>query len=241
LRRFLDRLYVATAALAAACLAGIAVVMLAQAAMRELGLLLRGADDIVAWLCAASAFLALPHTFRSGELVRVSLVLTQFGAKARRHAETACLFGALIVVGYATWAVAKFAYESWQFNELAQGLIQIPIWIPQMSLVIGCAVFLVAVLDELVTHLRGGKICATRRPTSAIACDRHARHRGHPHHAALRAAGGRSVDRDGDERGGLRRAAVLHHLAARGQSVPVVLGLERFVDDRGAAPLRVDG
>ena len=68
MRRFLDRLYAASVVLAAACLAGIAVVMLAQAGMRELGLLLRGADDIVAWLCAASAFLALGGTFRHGEL-----------------------------------------------------------------------------------------------------------------------------------------------------------------------------
>ena|SRR5438045_873278 len=157
MRRFLDRLYAAAAVAAAVCLAMIAVVMLAQAAMRELGLLLRGADDIVAWLCAASAFLALAYTFRQGELVRVSLVLSPLPARPRRHAETACLIGALVVVGYATWAVAKFVYESWQFKELAQGLIQIPIWMPQMSLVVGCAVFLIAVADELITHLRGAK------------------------------------------------------------------------------------
>jgi TRAP-type C4-dicarboxylate transport system permease small subunit len=156
-RRFLDRLYAAAAVAAAVCLAMIAVVMLAQAAMRELGLLLRGADDIVAWLCAASAFLALAYTFRQGELVRVSLVLTPLPPRARRHAETACLVGALVVMGYATWAVAKFVYESWQFKELAQGLIQIPIWMPQMSLVAGCAILLVAVADELVAHLRGEK------------------------------------------------------------------------------------
>jgi hypothetical protein len=59
LRRFLDRLYAASGALAAFCLASIAVVMLAQAGMREMDMLLRGADDIVGWLCAASAFLAL--------------------------------------------------------------------------------------------------------------------------------------------------------------------------------------
>jgi TRAP-type C4-dicarboxylate transport system permease small subunit len=118
---------------------------------------LRGADDIVAWLCAASAFLALAYTFRQGELVRVSLVVSGLPPRTRRHAETACLVGALIVVAYATWAVTKFVYESWQFGELAQGLIQIPIWMPQMSLVAGCAVFLVAVADELLRHLRGGK------------------------------------------------------------------------------------
>lgn len=157
MRRFLDRLYAASAVAAAVCLASIAAVMLLQALMRELGFLLRGADDIVAWLCAASAFLALGYTFRQGELVRVSLVLAQLPPRARRHAETACLLGALAVVGYATWAVSKFAYESWRFSELAQGLLQIPIWIPQLSLVAGCAVLLVAVVDELVAHLRDGK------------------------------------------------------------------------------------
>ena len=157
MRRFLDRLYAAAAALAAVCLASIAVVMLLQAALRELSLPFPGADDIVSWLCAASAFLALGYTFRQGELVRVSLVLTQLPPRARRHAETACLTGALVVVGYATWAVSKFVYESWQFKELAQGLIQIPIWLPQTSLVLGCAVLLVAVIDELVAHLRGRK------------------------------------------------------------------------------------
>jgi TRAP-type C4-dicarboxylate transport system permease small subunit len=51
--------------------------------------------------------------------------------------------------------VSQFVYESWQFGELAQGLLQIPIWIPQMSLVLGMVVFLVAVLDELVREWRG--------------------------------------------------------------------------------------
>lgn len=157
MRRFLDRLYAAGGALAAVCLAGIAAVMLAQAGMRASGLLFRGADDIVAWLCAGSAFLALGYTFRHGELVRVSLVVDRLKGRARRSAEIACLSAALLISAYAAWAVTSFVYESWKFGELAQGLIRIPIWIPQMSLVIGNLIFLVAVLDEFVVLLRGGK------------------------------------------------------------------------------------
>jgi TRAP-type C4-dicarboxylate transport system permease small subunit len=156
LRRFLDRLYAASGAAAAACLAGIAVVMLAQAGMREAGLLLRGADDIVGWLCAASAFLALGTTFRHGELVRVGLLIDRLPAAARRRAEVAVLGLALLVVGYILWAAANFVYESWAFGEVAQGLIQIPIWIPQMSFVAGALVFFVAVLDEFVVLASGG-------------------------------------------------------------------------------------
>ncbi|MGD9953188.1 MAG: TRAP transporter small permease [Burkholderiales bacterium] len=156
MRRFLDRLYAAAAWIAAACLASIALVMLAQAAMREAGLLLRGADDIVAWLCAASAFLALAATFRHGELVRVGLLIDRLSPTLRRRAELGALGLAVLVTGYILWAAASFVYESWAFEEVAQGLIQIPIWIPQMSFVAGALIFFVSVLDEFVVLAAGG-------------------------------------------------------------------------------------
>ena len=157
MRRFLDRLYAASGALAAVCLASICALMLAQSFGREAGILIRGADDIVSWLCAASAFLALGHTFRMGELVRVGIWLDQLGARARWYAELFALGTTAVFVSYMTWAVVKFVYESWQFHEVAQGLITIPIWIPQMSFVLGVLIFLVAVLDELVVVAQGRK------------------------------------------------------------------------------------
>ena len=157
MRRFLDRLYDAAGAAAAVCLASIAAVMLAQAAMREFGYLFRGADDIVAWLCAATAFLALGHTFRRGELVRVGIVIDHLPPRVRRPVGIGALFIALAFVVYMAYAVLRFVYESWAFKEVAQGLIQIPIWIPQMSFVLGVLVLLVAVLDEFIVMVGGGK------------------------------------------------------------------------------------
>ena len=157
MRRFLDRLYEASGAAAAVCLAGIAAVMLAQAGMREFGMLLRGADDIVAWLCAATAFLALGHTFRRGELVRVGLLIDLMPARARHATGIAALAAALAFGGYMLYAVGRFVYESWQFNEMAQGLILIPIWIPQMSFLLGALIFFIALLDEFAVLARGGK------------------------------------------------------------------------------------
>ena len=156
MRRFLDRLYAASGALAAVCLASIAVVMLAQAGMREFGFLLRGADDIVSWLCAAAAFLALGHTFRRGELVRVGLLIDLVPPGPRRAFALGALGITVVFAGYMVYAVVRFVYNSWQFSEVAQGLIQIPIWIPQMSFAIGAVILFVAVLDEFVVLLRGG-------------------------------------------------------------------------------------
>jgi len=157
LRRFLDRLYAASGALAALCLAGILVVMLAQSFGREAGILFRGADDIVAWLCAAAAFLALGHTFRHGELVRVGLWLDMLGPRGRRIAELWALGLTCAFAAYMLWAVVRFVYESWQLKEVAQGLIKLPIWLPQLCFVVGVLIFWIAVLDELIVVIRKQK------------------------------------------------------------------------------------
>ena len=186
--------------------------------MREVGLLLRGADDFVAWLCAASAFLALGHTFRHGELVRIGLLIERLPPSVRRRTEIATLAAALVVVAYILCAVARFIFESWQFKELAQGLIRIPIWIPQALFVAGALVFFIAVLDEL-------RRAVARRASPAYRTAEEARkaaadfaetlvstlgHRGRAVRAADRAARRRPVDRHGDDRGGVVRAAILH-------------------------------
>ena len=137
--------------------------MLAQAFGRTAGILFRGADDIVAWLCAASAFLALGHTFRHGELVRVGLLLHQLGPRARWAAELVALGLTAAFVAYMLWAAGRFVYESWQFREVAQGLIRVPIWIPQLSFVLGVLIFFVAVLDELVLVMQ------KKKPTYQVA------------------------------------------------------------------------
>ena len=157
MRRFLDRLYFGAGVLAAASIAAICALMLAQAAGREAGILIPGADDIVAWLCAASAFLALGHTFRAGDLVRVGVFLDRLPERARWGAEVLALAITAVFTVYMLWAVVRFVFDSYQFNEVAQGLIKVPIWIPQMSFLIGVVIFFVAVLDELVTVLRHQK------------------------------------------------------------------------------------
>ena len=45
---------------------------------------------------------------------------------------------------------------SW-VNDIAGNMVAIPIWIPQMSFVIGSAILVIAVLDECVCVFRGGK------------------------------------------------------------------------------------
>lgn len=156
LRRTLDLLYDGAAYLAALFVFAIFAVMVGASAMRELGLRTGGTDDIVAWFCAAAGFLAMAHTFRRGDFVRVLLMLDKLPPRGRRNLEIVALLVALAFTAYLFWAAAHFVYESWDFHDMANGLIAIPLWIPQSSFVVGTLLLLLEVVDELVQVLRGG-------------------------------------------------------------------------------------
>src|SRR5438552_4180923 len=102
MRKSFDALYLGCGWLAAIFLGGICVLMLSQAILREFGVLIRGADDLTAWFCAASAFLALAHTFKNGDLVRVGLLLVLLSILLTGGVWIA------IALGSAAWAALHF-------------------------------------------------------------------------------------------------------------------------------------
>ena len=170
MRRFLDRLYLAAGGLAATFIALIAVLMVGQSVLREFGVRTGAVNDVVAWFCAAAAFFGMAHAFKHGDFVRVTLLLEKLPPARRRVLEITSLVIGTVSVAYLAWWANKFTYDSYVFNEMAQGLLPIPIWIPQSSFALGSLLLLVAVVDELIIVLRGGK------PTYVVAVEeRHAK------------------------------------------------------------------
>ena len=156
MRKFLDRLYLAGGALGAFFIAMIAVLMIAQSVLREFRVNTGAVNDVVAWFCAAAAFFAMAHAFKHGDFVRVTLVLEKASVKTRRMMEITSLFIGSVAVAYLAWSACLFTYESWEFNDISQGLLPMPIWIPQLSFALGSILLLVAVIDEFIIVLRGG-------------------------------------------------------------------------------------
>ncbi|HEX7887903.1 MAG TPA: TRAP transporter small permease [Ramlibacter sp.] len=170
MRRFLDRLYLASGAIGALFVLCIFLLMIGQTVLRQFGVATGAVNDVVAWSCAAASFFAMAHAFKHGDFVRVTLLLEQLSPRPRHWLEMACLAIGALCVGYLTWWAIRFTYESWAFKEVAQGLLPIPIWIPQASFAIGSVLLFVAVVDELVRVLRG------RKPSYVEAVEeRHAR------------------------------------------------------------------
>ena len=170
MRRFLDRLYLAAGGLAATFIALIAVLMVGQSVLREFGVRTGAVNDVVSWFCAAAAFFGMAHAFKHGDFVRVTLLLEKLPPPQRRVLEITSLLIGTVSVAYLAWWANKFTYDSYVFNEMAQGLLPIPIWIPQSSFALGSILLLIAMVDELIIVLRGGK------PTYVVAVEeRHAK------------------------------------------------------------------
>ena len=155
MRRILDALYLLSGILGAVALAATCAVMLIQAGLRGADTMFRGADDITAWLCAASAFLPLAYTFRRGEIIRVTLLIGRVNTRVRLGLELFALFLGVAASAYLAYWLATMAYDSWRFDDRGQGLLPIPIWIPQAPLVFGAAVLFIALLDDLIAALSG--------------------------------------------------------------------------------------
>ena len=156
-RRSLDFIYAAGGQLAALCVLAILILMVYASVGRSLDWRVAWINDVVAWLCAAAAFLGMAYSFRNGDFVRVTLVLESVPPAVRRWMEVVSLAIAAVAIAYLGYWAARFTYESWEFNDIAGNMVAIPIWIPQMSFVVGALILVMAVIDECVGVWRGGK------------------------------------------------------------------------------------
>ena len=89
MRRFLDRLYLVTAALGAVAMVGTLLFVLLSIAGHVFDWYVPGTDAYAGYCMAASGFLALAHTLKRGEHIRVTLVLEHLAGPRQRALETA--------------------------------------------------------------------------------------------------------------------------------------------------------
>jgi TRAP-type C4-dicarboxylate transport system permease small subunit len=154
-RKALDTLYDAAGYLAAFFMVGILLMVLASVVGRLAGFNLRGSDAYAGYCMAAASFLALAHTLKRGEHIRVTLFLERFGGRFKRslelwsHAAGAFFCGALALYS------VRLAWQSHAFHDISQGNDATPLWIPQISMALGAIVLLVAMIDDFILVIRG--------------------------------------------------------------------------------------
>lgn len=153
--RSLHFVYRSTGWLAMVFFVGILVLVLANVVGRQIGVAFRSADEFAGYCMSASAFLGLASTFRARMHVRVTLMSDRLGAIGKLRLEWLCLVVAVALLTYLCWHVSFMAYESWDFDEKTPGLIPLPLWFPQMGMVIGLLALDLCFIEALWHALRG--------------------------------------------------------------------------------------
>ncbi len=164
-RRALDALFDGAGRLAALFLIGTLAMVLLGIAGRFLDFHLPGTDAYAGYCMAACGFLALAHTLKRGEHIRVTLLLEHAGLRMRRALELWSLGAAALLSGLLAFYSVRFAVQSWQFNDISTANDATPLWIPQLAMAAGTVVLLAAFVDEFVLELRGRR----RRAKAAVA------------------------------------------------------------------------
>jgi TRAP-type C4-dicarboxylate transport system permease small subunit len=155
MRDFLDRLYLYAGYLAGAFMVAIFVQMMLLSAGRPVGFNIPAADDFVSWCMAAMAFLGLAHTFRHGEMIRVGLLIDKLPDRTRHWVELGCLTIGTGFIAFFAFNAVKMNYQSYLFGDMSQGVVLVPMWIPQIGYSTGLVILLIAFVDELIHVLRG--------------------------------------------------------------------------------------
>ena len=161
MRRLLDALYDGAAALAALFMVLLLAMVLVSILSRQLHFNLSGVDAYAGYMMAAAGFLALAHTLKRGEHIRVTLLLSALHGGTRRALEIWSLAAAALLAALAAFYSVKLAWQSYTFHDISTANDATPLWLPQLTMAIGTVVLAIAFVDELVLELRGRQRSAT--------------------------------------------------------------------------------
>lgn len=153
--KILDTLYKAGLVIAATSMSGICLLILAQIVGRWFGIIVPSAEDFSGYLLCASLFYALAYSYRHNAHIRVVFLMGKLNKNNRLWLERFNLTLLLCLLAYCTYALARYCYETYVFNDVSTGFVAIPLWIPQSSMVVGLALFFLAVLQDWIGCLFG--------------------------------------------------------------------------------------
>lgn len=167
MRKFLDRLYRLSGVMGVLFLAMICVIVVLQVGAntidrvmglttgRAIGLLIPSYAEFAGFFLAGTSFTALAHTYRKGALIRVTLMIQRIRGPARRWIELWCTGVAGFLTAFAAVHVTVMVFEAHKYNELSTGLVAVPMWIPQLSVIFGITVLAIALIDDFICLLMG--------------------------------------------------------------------------------------
>jgi TRAP-type C4-dicarboxylate transport system permease small subunit len=137
------------------CMAGMAILMLAE-------ILLRGvfnsttehSDELVGYLLVGVSFLSLALCQSRGAFHRVEMVQMRLGP--RGQALSSLIFDVLsfAYIAVTGWYFVQFVMSSYRREAMASTVLATPLWIPESVMVVGAAMLLLALAQSIVDDVR---------------------------------------------------------------------------------------
>ena len=158
MRKLLDALYDGAAALAALFMVGLLGMVLLSIVSRQLQFHLPGTDAYAGYLMAAAGFLALAHTLKRGEHIRVTLLITALKGRSRRALELWALAVAVLLSLLSAGYACRLSWQSYSFHDISTASDATPLWLPQLAMAAGTVILAIAFIDEFVLELRGQRV-----------------------------------------------------------------------------------
>jgi TRAP-type C4-dicarboxylate transport system permease small subunit len=154
MRKLLDALYLGSAWLAALFMIGVLVMVLLSIVGRLLHFHVPGTDAYAGYAMAGAGFLALAHTLKSGEHIRVTLIIGKLRGGARRGLELWSLSAAVLLASLLAVYAWRLAWQSHVYHDISTASDATPLWIPQILMGLGTTVLLIAFVDEWVLEFQ---------------------------------------------------------------------------------------
>lgn len=153
----LQKIYRGCAHAAAACVFLIAAGVVLEIILRIFGTSLPGIIEVATFALVGASFLALAHTFRHNVHIRITMIVSRVPEGWRRYFEIWSLTVSLVISAWFTVYCVMLAWDAYEFNDRSDGLLSIPLWIPQMMMIVGIGLLVVSLFEELIRVLRKKK------------------------------------------------------------------------------------
>ena len=114
-----------------------------------------GLDGYAGYTIAAALFLALPSTLQNKEHIRATLVLDRVSAGKRNVMELIALLLGVGISFFLAWFAVRLVWVSYTLHDVAYTGDATPMWIPQLSMALGCIGFAMAFAQALWARLSG--------------------------------------------------------------------------------------
>ena len=106
-------------------------------------------DEVVGYEVGAAIFLAMGHTYRSGALIRVGLLIETLHERWRFAFEVFAVLAALVATALVCYSMSIELARVWKIGAVSQTIARVPLWLPKGMLLLGVLIFQITLLARL--------------------------------------------------------------------------------------------